>query len=769
MKRKTSFLLTLTALTLVLAGCFLVQTQVKPPHLVAPTNGQQDVDTTVTLKWTDPNTSPDTYKVYFGTKENPPFYETATLTNVTLKNLKYSTTYYWEIAVYNGVTSATSETWSFMVGNPPYPSTPVLNVSAKSTDSVTLSWKTSNASEMILYKGNGTSYLEIGTFTLESGNYTVKGLSPSTTYEFYMVAKNPYGNRKSNVVTVTTDEIESKTSTFSIYVTDKPMSPSQASAVYVSVSNISINMTFNGTSTWKEVMGKSRKCDLMNLIGSATMLAEEVLPSSSAISQIDLKFSGATVVVYGKSYKAKMLKNEVKINVNPFEVAKSTSVYLDFDLSTSMQCMGKGKYEFSPELKVVCGKNRAELKGKLEHEGVGVENAILSLTTENSTVSQTFSKKGGYFNFIAVPAGNYTLEIQASGLSTYSTQISLKKGINDLGIVNLPTFPSGKTSNFSVYLTDDPISPVNASAVYVTISNVSLKSSTSMKWYTVLSTPTTYNVLSLMGTSTSMASTFLPASTVVNQIRMEIISATVIVGTQTFIVEVPHKIFTMTLNPFKTSQEKSLYLDFNLSDSIVYMHHAYVFLPHIRAVCGSQRAMLEGKVLLNSQAVKNALVTLSDSSTVVSKTYTRHNGKFIFAAVKVGKYTLNVSVNDASMYSTEVTLSMGMNSVGDIELNKSTPIGTHVPASPVITSLKVYKNKVNMYWTESSTNVDSFEVFRKNAFSPIYRHVANLSFKTFKYEDIIATPGTYCYEVVALNAYGSATSISKCVDVKFKP
>ncbi len=767
MKNKLILLLSLTAIALILAGCFLFPTALEKPRLISPSNGQQNVATTVTLKWADPNNSIDTYRLYFGNEENPSLFTVSTRTEVTVNNLKYSTTYYWKVVVSDGVACATSETWKFTTQNPPYPTPPTLKITAKSTDSISLAWTQSkNASELNLYEDSGNGFSEIESFTPTVTSYKVSGLNPSTEYSFYLIAVNPYGSATSNTVSTMTNALPKvETSSLSVYLTDKPLSPSDASAVYVAISAISIHSTEDGTSTWHEMLKNPRSCDLMQLVGNATSIARISLHSSASIDEIDVRISSATVVVNGKSYKAKMQKNEIKLSLTPFKVSDSTSLYLDFDLSTSMQCMGPGMYEFSPSIRAICGKSRAELSGKVTLGGIGVKNAVLSLCTNDATISQTFSKMGGYFRFAAVPAGNYVLKVQAIGASDYSTNVSLKVGENDIGTIELsPSLPS-----FSVYLTDDPISPANASAVYVTIANITLKTASNgkMEWYSVLSTPVKYNVLDLMGTSVSIASSPLPASAVMNQLKVEISSATVVVGTQTFAVKISNKTLTINLEPLKISAAKSLFLDFDLSDSIIYHHGTYMLIPHMHAICGMHRATLQGKVLLYSKPVKDALVSLSDSSTVVAKTYTKHDGKFRFAAIKSGNYTLNITAVGALPYSTSVSVHLGNNNVGNIELGTSSS-GT-APASPVITSLKANSGKITLKWTEKSTDVTNFEIFKKSPSASSYALVFTLPATIFQYEEVVSIPGTYCYEVAAKNAYGISRSEPKSVNVQPLP
>ncbi|ADB40709.1 carboxypeptidase regulatory-like domain-containing protein [Spirosoma linguale] len=97
------------------------KSQNKPPTaptVVSPAPGSTTVTTAVTLKWaaTDPNRDTLTYQVMLykaGDITNVMSFTGLTVDSLALSGLAYNTTYYWHVAVSDGISTTNGPVWSF--------------------------------------------------------------------------------------------------------------------------------------------------------------------------------------------------------------------------------------------------------------------------------------------------------------------------------------------------------------------------------------------------------------------------------------------------------------------------------------------------------------------------------------------------------------------------------------------------------------------------------------------------------------------------------
>jgi serine protease len=188
-----------------------IYTQIVPPSIPSnpyPENGSIGLPTTVKLTWSgsDPNNSPLTYSLYFGTSQNLSLISNLATSTYTVSNLNYSTTYYWYVVASNNYKSTTGPTWSFTTQNEPVPSAPAnLYQTSVTSNSIGLAWSQSPlASGYNVYRStNGINFSKIS--SAFNTYYTDTNLSPSTTYYYVVTAYNLSGESGySNKITVTT-------------------------------------------------------------------------------------------------------------------------------------------------------------------------------------------------------------------------------------------------------------------------------------------------------------------------------------------------------------------------------------------------------------------------------------------------------------------------------------------------------------------------------------------------------------------------------------
>jgi hypothetical protein len=189
------------------------------PQLFSPANFSTNISANnLEFSWTcpDPDGNPLTYNLYVGTSTNVPLYKSGITGNSYTTNLNWNTTYYWKIVAVDPFgKTATSAVWNFTTSNPPIqPPTPPANPSpANGVTAVsltpTLSWTCSDPQNYPLtydlYFGT-TQNPPLIQSNLTSPTYSISSsLSYSTTYYWYVVAKDNKGNStKGPVWTFTT-------------------------------------------------------------------------------------------------------------------------------------------------------------------------------------------------------------------------------------------------------------------------------------------------------------------------------------------------------------------------------------------------------------------------------------------------------------------------------------------------------------------------------------------------------------------------------------
>jgi hypothetical protein len=363
-------------------------------------------------------------------------------TSYTVKGLLSSTVYKFFLVAANASGLATSNTVTATTLSYTPPSTPVMptienfSISSVSTNTITLGWTTLNASTIYVY--SAPSKMLLATAAGNSTSYTVTGLTPSTVYSYFIVAKNPFGSATSSTITATTLSYTQMTS-FPVYIGDKPVSPSLIQHLYIGLKGFSIHATFGGTSVWY-TSPASGTYDLTTLVGTSIKFTGITIPASAMVTQIRFEISSATIVVNNISYSLMIPSSTIYINMQSINAMESNGVYLDFDISQSVEQIGQG-YMFKPVIHTVNGNVRASVRGKVLYNSSPVVMATVSLSNSSTVVAETYTKPNGNFMISAVQSGTYTLTINASGLTSYSTSVSLSQGMNNVGIINLSILP----------------------------------------------------------------------------------------------------------------------------------------------------------------------------------------------------------------------------------------------------------------------------------------------------------------------------------------
>lgn len=186
----SSVLLSVLVLAVILASCSLMVAPA-PKGLNATALSQSSIH----LIW---NSAEKSFTVYRSSSSNGNFAQVATVqsTSYVDTGLAPLTTYFYEVKAKNqyglsspsNVASATTLMAS--------PKSPVLNVTAFSTNTISLSWSegTPNVNNFMIYRTSGNSaFAHIATLPGNVMSYTDRNLTPATTYDYKLLATNEGG------------------------------------------------------------------------------------------------------------------------------------------------------------------------------------------------------------------------------------------------------------------------------------------------------------------------------------------------------------------------------------------------------------------------------------------------------------------------------------------------------------------------------------------------------------------------------------------------
>jgi fibronectin type 3 domain-containing protein len=208
--------------------CLTVTTYAAPPVLTAPTllspATGAPATTTPTLSWSSVKRAAKyTVQVTVGTDTSfatPTVMTSTTATSYTVSPPLTATTYHWRVrADTKGVSGPWSSEWTFTVGNTPPPTTAdttapsipaSLTATASSTSQIALRWGASTDNvgvtgyDVYRYGPGSTNYTRLTTTT--TTGYQDSGLASTTTYSYYVKARDAAGNTSaaSNTASATT-------------------------------------------------------------------------------------------------------------------------------------------------------------------------------------------------------------------------------------------------------------------------------------------------------------------------------------------------------------------------------------------------------------------------------------------------------------------------------------------------------------------------------------------------------------------------------------
>jgi hypothetical protein len=228
------------------------------------------------------------------------------------------------------------------------------------------------------------------------------------------------------------------TSTVNFHLTD---GPGAYDAIYLDIKEVQVHTNTDGWVT----LGLARP-GIYNLLkfsnGLDTLLCRATIPSGN-VSQMRLILnSNNSIVVNGTSYPLSTPSAEesgVKLNLNTdFQPNGSYNVWLDFDAGKSIVVQGNGSYKLKPVIRAYS----AETNGKIAGTVLPLTSRSIVYASNGVDTYAAIPDATGYFLFSGLPAGTYTVTIDADGTLGFQdktiTNVNVSFGVvTNIGIQQL--------------------------------------------------------------------------------------------------------------------------------------------------------------------------------------------------------------------------------------------------------------------------------------------------------------------------------------------
>ena len=189
--------------------------------------------------------------------------------------------------------------------------------------------------------------------------------------------------------------------------------PSNYDAVYIDIR--SVEVTMEGSSAFTITPTRPGIYNILNFKnGLDTLLVKSDIPSGK-ISQIRLLLgSNNSVVVSGVSYPVDAPSTQesgLKLNLDATLVANQAhDFWLDFDAGKSIVVTGNNTYKLKPVIRAYSALTDGRIKGYVLPAA-----ALTTVYAVNGTDTfSTIPDNSGYYAFTGLPAGNYSVILDAS-------------------------------------------------------------------------------------------------------------------------------------------------------------------------------------------------------------------------------------------------------------------------------------------------------------------------------------------------------------------
>jgi hypothetical protein len=239
-----------------------------------------------------------------------------------------------------------------------------------------------------------------------------------------------------------TTEPTEGTGTLRMYLVD---SPASYDSVIVLIKRVEVHIAGSDTNSgWYVINDSLRSFDLLELRnGASAVLGDSVLPAGK-YTQIRLILGeGNYVIEDGLKYDLTVpsgFETGIKLN-HQFTIEPNTiyELLLDFNVDKSIYITGSGEHILNPVIRVM----PLIISGSISGQVLPTDALATVFTTTGADTVTTYPDDDGFFKLMALPEGNYDVEIFPSNPAYKDTviqNINVTAGQDtNIGLVELNT------------------------------------------------------------------------------------------------------------------------------------------------------------------------------------------------------------------------------------------------------------------------------------------------------------------------------------------
>jgi hypothetical protein len=219
--------------------------------------------------------------------------------------------------------------------------------------------------------------------------------------------------------------------------------PSSLDSIIIFVKRVEVHRSDGGdNSRWYIINDSLRSFDLLELTNGASAVLGNSVLEPGKYSQIRLILDeGNYVIDQGvKHYLTVPSGMETGIKLNHQFTIESDNLYelyLDFNVDKSVHITGNGEYMLQPVIRVM----PMIISGTISGQVLPIDAQATVFTTIGTDTVTTYPDENGFFKLMALPQGNYNVEIHPENILYKDTVVT---GVNvfaeqntDIGTVEL--------------------------------------------------------------------------------------------------------------------------------------------------------------------------------------------------------------------------------------------------------------------------------------------------------------------------------------------
>ena len=225
-----------------------------------------------------------------------------------------------------------------------------------------------------------------------------------------------------------------------LYLVDAPAS---LDSVIISVKRVEVHKAgYDSTSGWFVINNTAKAYDLMALRNGASAVLGDSALAAGQYTQIRLvPGDGNYTVNYGIKHSLTIpsaMQTGIKLNHEfTIEPGNLYELFLDFNADKSIIIRGNGNYMMKPVIRVI----PKIISGTVSGQVLPANAQATVFTTIGADTVSTYPDSEGFFKLMALPAGNYNIEILPGNNAYKDTVISsinvVENQNTDIGVIEL--------------------------------------------------------------------------------------------------------------------------------------------------------------------------------------------------------------------------------------------------------------------------------------------------------------------------------------------